>query len=52
MTLEEFREELINDIKSESLIDSEYPAEIFIDYCNKSIKLFFSNNRTNFYFFT
>ena len=33
MTLEEFREELINEIKGQSLIDSEYPAEIFIEYC-------------------
>lgn len=33
MTLEEFREELINDIKSQSLVDSDYPAEIFIEYC-------------------
>ena len=33
MTLEEFREELINDIKSQSLVDSEYPAEVFIEYC-------------------
>ena len=33
MTLEEFREELINEIKGQSLIDSEYPADIFIEYC-------------------
>ena len=33
MNLEEFREDLINDIKSQSLIDSEYPQEVFIDYC-------------------
>ena len=33
MTLEEFREELINDIKGQSLIDSDYPAEIFVEYC-------------------
>lgn len=33
MTLEEFREELINEIKDQSLIDSEYPADIFIEYC-------------------
>ncbi len=33
MTLEEFREELINEIKGQSLIDSEYPVDIFIEYC-------------------
>lgn len=33
MTLEEFREELINDIKSQSLIDSDYPTDIFTEYC-------------------
>ena len=33
MTLEEFREELINEIKGQSLIDSEYPTDIFIEYC-------------------
>ena len=33
MTLEEFREDLINEIKGQSLIDSEYPAEVFIEYC-------------------
>lgn len=33
MTLEEFRDELINDIKSQSLIDSDYPTDIFIEYC-------------------
>lgn len=33
MTLEEFREELINNINSEAQIDSDYPAEKFIEYC-------------------
>lgn len=33
MTLEEFREDLLNDINSQSLIDSDYPADIFIEYC-------------------
>lgn len=33
MTTEEFREELINEIKGQSLIDSEYPTDIFIEYC-------------------
>ena len=33
MTLEEFREELINEIKSQSLVDSEYPDDFFIEYC-------------------
>lgn len=33
MTLEEFREELINEIRGQSLIDSEYPADIFVEYC-------------------
>lgn len=33
MTIEEFREELINEIKGQSLIDSEYPTDIFIEYC-------------------
>ena len=33
MTLDEFREELINDIRGQSIIDSEYPTEVFIEYC-------------------
>ena len=33
MTLEEFREDLLNEIKSQSLIDSDYPADIFTEYC-------------------
>ena len=33
MTLEEFREDLINEIQSQSIIDSDYPADIFIEYC-------------------
>jgi len=33
MTLEEFREDLINEIQSQSIVDSDYPADVFIDYC-------------------
>ena len=33
MTLEEFREDLINEIKSQSLIDSDYTTDVFTEYC-------------------
>lgn len=33
MTLEEFREDLLNEINSTALIDSIYPIDAFIDYC-------------------
>lgn len=32
MTLEEFREQLINDIKSEALVNEDYEADVFIEY--------------------
>ena len=38
MTLEEFREDLINEIKSQSLIDSDYTTDVFTEYC-KDIKV-------------
>lgn len=38
MTLEEFREDLINEIKSQSVVDCNYPADIFIDYCKDILK--------------
>ena len=33
MTLEEFREDLINNINSQALIDQQYPTDVFTDYC-------------------
>ena len=33
MDLSEFREELINDIKSQALLDQQYPIDEFTDYC-------------------
>ena len=33
MTLEEFREDLINGIKTDSLVDSVYKTDAFIEYC-------------------
>lgn len=33
MTIDEFREDLINDIKTKSLLDSDYPTDVFIEYC-------------------
>lgn len=33
MTLEEFREELINDIKANAQIDQDYPQVTFMEYC-------------------
>lgn len=33
MTLEEFREDLINNINSQALIDQQYPADVFVEYC-------------------
>ncbi len=33
MNIEEFREDLINDIQSQSIVDVEYPTDIFINYC-------------------
>ena len=35
-TIEDFREDLINDIQSDSLTNRDYPEEVFIEYC-KSI---------------
>lgn len=35
-TIEDFREDLINDIQSDSLTNRDYPDEVFIEYC-KSI---------------
>lgn len=32
MTLEEFREQLINDIKSEALVNEDYDTDVFIEY--------------------
>lgn len=32
-TIEDFREDLINDIQSDSLTNRDYPDEVFIEYC-------------------
>lgn len=33
MDLQEFRDDLINEIKGQSIIDQEYTADVFTDYC-------------------
>lgn len=33
VTLEEFRESLLNDIKADAIYDHDYPVEKFVDYC-------------------
>lgn len=33
VTLEEFRENLLNDLKADAIYDHDYPVEKFVDYC-------------------